>query len=55
MKHGKRPNVRQCKLMQKWGLNSADWLVVKDLPDEMIVVNRYSDKTTKVILKGVDR
>ncbi len=51
MKHGHKPTVKQCKLMQKWGLNPADWLVVKDLPDQMIVVNRYSDKTTKVVPK----
>ena len=52
MKHGKRPTVKQCKLMQKWGLNHEDWLVVKDTSTEMHLVHRFSDKTTKVIYKG---
>lgn len=51
MKHGKRPNVRQCKLMQQWKLNSEDWLVVKDTPKELVIVHRHSDKTTKTIPK----
>ena len=32
MKHGVKPTVAQRKLMQKWKLNPADWLVVKDEP-----------------------
>lgn len=51
MKHGKRPNVRQCKLMQKWKLNAEDWFVVKDEPTQMTIVHRYSDKTIRVIPK----
>ena len=51
MKHGKRPSVRQCKIIQKNGLNSADWLVTKDTPEFMELVHRYSDKTTKTIHK----
>lgn len=53
MKHGKKPSVRQCRLMQKWKLNPADWFVVKDTPTEMVIVHRYSDKTQRVIHKGV--
>lgn len=52
MKHGKKPTVKQCKLMQRWGLDPADWLVVKDTPDEMHLVHRFSETTTKVIPKG---
>ena len=51
MKHGRKPNVRQCKLMQKNGLNSADWLVSKDTPELMELVHRYSDSTSKIIYK----
>jgi len=51
MKHGKKPSVRQKKLMQAWSLNPADWLVVKDTQEEMLLKHRYSDKTTKVIPK----
>lgn len=53
MKHGKRPTVAQKKLMQQWGLNAADWLVVKDTSEEMVVVNRWSDKTIKTIIKSM--
>ena len=51
MKHGKKPTVNQCKLMQKNGLNSADWLVTKDTPELMELVHRYSDTTKKTIYK----
>lgn len=53
MKHGKKPSVRQCKLMEKYGLNSGDWLVVKDTASQMVLVNRWSDKTTKTIYKEI--
>ena len=51
MKNGKRPTVRQKKLMMWWRLNPDDWLVVKDTPDAMTLVHRLSDKTTRVIPK----
>lgn len=51
MKNGKNPTVRQCKLMQRWGLNPSEWLVIKDTPSEMVVVHRHSEKTTKTIHK----
>ena len=51
MKHGKRPNVRQCKLIQAWGLDPADWLIVKDTPESMTIVHRYSDSTTRTLPK----
>lgn len=51
MKHGKKPTVAQKKLMQEWRMNPADWLVVKDTSEEMVVVNRWSDMTTKTIIK----
>ena len=52
MKHGKKPTVAQRKLMQKWKLNSADWLVVKDEPTQMTLVHRHFDYKTKIIPKG---
>lgn len=51
MKHGVRPTRQQKKLMQEWSLNSADWLVTKDTPEFMEIVNRWSDKTIKTIPK----
>ena len=52
MKHGKKPTLAQRKLMQKWKLDPANWLVVKDTPNEMVLVHRRFDSTTKVIPKG---
>lgn len=52
MKHGKKPTREQRKLLQKWKLDPAVWLVVKDMPDSMLLVHRYSDKTTRIIPKG---
>ena len=51
MKHGKRPTVRQGKLMGRWGLNHEDWLVVKDTSEKMEIVHRFTDRI-KVIPKG---
>ena len=53
MKHGVKPTVAQRKLMQKWKLNSGDWLVVKDEPTRMTLVHRHFDSKTKIIPKGV--
>lgn len=52
MKHGKRPTRSQKQLLQKRKLKPEDWLVVKDTPEQMELVHRYSDKTTRIIPKG---
>lgn len=52
MKHGKNPTREQKKLMQKWKLDPANWLVVKDTPSEMMLVHRHFDSKTRVIPKG---
>lgn len=52
MKHGKKPTREQRKLMEKWKLNSQDWLVVKDEPSRMTLVHRHFDNTKKIIPKG---
>ena len=54
MKHGKKPTREQRKLLMKWGMDTMLWLVVKDTPEAMTVVHKYSDKTVKVIPKGGD-
>ena len=54
MKHGKKPTVKQCKLMKHWHLNPADWLVVKDEPTQMTVVHRHSETTVRLIHKEFD-
>ena len=53
MKAGKKPTVAQKKLMVKWKLDPTMWLVSKDTTTEMLLVHRHSDKTTKIIPKGV--
>lgn len=52
MKNGKKPSREQRKLMEKWGMDTREWLVTKDTPTEMHIVHRYSDKTMRVIPKG---
>lgn len=53
MKHGRKPTREQRKLMQKWKVNSEDWLVVKDEPTQMTLVHRHFDNKMKIIPKGV--
>ena len=53
MKHGKKPTREQRKLMEKWKVNSQDWLVAKDEPSKMTLVHRHFDNKTKIIPKGV--
>ena len=52
MKHGKKPTRTQKQLLQKWKLDPAVWLVVKDTPERMELVHRYSDRTTRIIPKN---
>lgn len=40
MKHGRRPTVRQKKIMKSVGLNHDNWLVVKNFPEELVIVHR---------------
>lgn len=54
MKHWKKPTAAQRRLMEKRGLDSRVWLVVKDTPNYLELVHRYSDKTMRVIPKGGD-
>ena len=51
MKHGVKPTREQRKLIEKWKLNSQDWLVVKDEPSKMTLVHKHFDNKTKVIPK----
>lgn len=52
MKNGKKPTVRQKRLIAASGKNPADWLVCKDTTTEMHLVNRHTG-TRKIILKGL--
>jgi hypothetical protein len=53
MKHGKKLTREQRKLMQKWKLNSEDWLVERETLSQLILIHRHFDNKTKVIPKGV--
>ena len=48
MKHGKNPTMEQKKLMTKWHMNCENWLVVKDTPEEMLVMHRDSGRTRSI-------
>lgn len=53
MKHGKKPTREQRKLMEKWKVNTQDWLVERETLSELVLVHRHFDKTKKIIPKGV--
>lgn len=40
MKQGKRPTRRQASLIKSYGLNSDNWLIVKNLPGELHISHR---------------
>jgi hypothetical protein len=52
MKHGRNPTREQRKLLQKWKLDPAMWLVVKNTPDRMVLVHRHFDHVMKIVPKG---
>ena len=52
MKNGKKPTRQQRKMMEQWGLDAHNWMVVKDTPEQMELIHRHSDKTTRTIPKG---
>lgn len=54
MKHGKRPTVRQKKLLAQKRLNPDNWLIVKDTPTEMHIVYRYTETGLRVIRKEAE-
>ncbi|WP_204166783.1 hypothetical protein [Bacillus sp. CGMCC 1.16541] len=40
MKNGKRPTKKQKQQIEAAGLNSSDWLIVKNLEQELHLVHR---------------
>ena len=53
MKHGVKPTREQRKLMQKWKVNTQDWLVERETLHELVLIHRHFDRTKKIIPKGV--
>ncbi|MDE8676423.1 DUF6906 family protein [Priestia aryabhattai] len=43
MKNGKRPSKAQKVRMSEEGLNPSEWLVVKNLPHKLEIVNRRGE------------
>lgn len=54
LKHGKRPTMKQKKLISSRRLNPMNWLVVKDTPDFMEILHRHSNKRRNID-KGRDK
>lgn len=48
--NGKKPTYPQRKLLLKNGYDPAEWLVIKNMLTELVIVARQ-DKTHKVSLK----
>ena len=53
MKHGTKPTRQQRKLMEKWKVNTQDWLVERETNNELVLIHRHFDNKTKIIPKGV--
>lgn len=50
VKHGKKPTVRQAKILQAHGLKPENWLIERESPEEIVAVHRYAP-TTRTITK----
>lgn len=48
MKHGKKPTLKQKKLMQAARLNCDNWLVIRDTAEEMVIQNRATDRVRTI-------
>lgn len=48
---GKKPTYNQKKFLRLHKLDPANWLVQKDTPEFMQIINRYSDRE-RMIKKG---
>ena len=48
MKHGKRPTVKQKKLMCELGIHFDNYLVERETTDELVIVSRLTGKTETI-------
>jgi hypothetical protein len=48
MKHGRKPTLLQKTLIKEAGLNPANWLVVKNLSDQLHIVHRNTNSTRSI-------
>lgn len=49
MRDGKRPTVRQKKMMTKLGLNYENWLVRRDNDKEFMIVHRQTGTERRLV------
>ena len=52
MKNGKKPTRSQRMFTQSKRLNPENWMVVKDTPEEMVLVHKHFDTNVRKIRKG---
>ena len=45
----KKPTLEQKKLISKKGLEPKDWLVLRDMPNRMILVHRSGGESRVVV------
>lgn len=53
MKHGKKPTRSQRIFIKSKRLNPENWMVVKDTPEEMVLVHKHFDTNVRRIRKAV--
>jgi hypothetical protein len=55
LKNGKKPTVRQRKIIRYFGKIPENWLVVKHTPEEMVIVHKISGQILTMQRGGMDR
>ena len=48
MKHGKKPTVRQAKILQAHGMNPENWLIERESPETLTAIHRYTDTKREI-------
>lgn len=48
MKHGRKPTKAQKIILKAYHLNPDNWLIVKNTPQELVVIHRYTDTTRRI-------
>ena len=48
MKQGLKPTRRQRGVMEQAGLDAREWLVVKDTPEGLVIVNKESGEVKEI-------
>ena len=48
MKNGKKPTREQRKFLEKKGIDSRSVLIERDMPNEMVIIDRTSDEVKHI-------